>query len=161
MCGMPPKGGQAHCASSQLRVDLRPRKRQAEAKMTNWLFRYQEIARALTWAGAFAIVVLSVVPANDRPFTGTGQSFEHFLAFALLAGMFAVGYRLSLAQRLIFAFLFCGGVELLQVPLATRHARLSDFVIDLLASWFAIAIVLSSEKLVGVHRAQKDELKKW
>lgn len=110
------------------------------------------IARALTWVGALAIVVLSVVPAVDRPVTGGGQSLEHFAAFALAAGVFAIGYRLSLARQLFFALFFCGGVELLQIPLPTRHARMSDFVIDLVAAWFAIAVVVSGQKLYGVFR---------
>jgi hypothetical protein len=41
----------------------------------------------------------------------------------------------------VWAFLFCGAIELLQLPLATRHARLSDFVIDFFASCFAIVLV--------------------
>ena len=107
---------------------------------------------ALTWVGVLAIVVLSVVPAVDRPVTGGGQLFEHFTAFALVAAVFAIGYRLSLARQLFFALFFCGGVELLQLLLPTRHARMSDFVIDLVAAWFAIAVVVSGQKLCGVFR---------
>jgi hypothetical protein len=107
---------------------------------------YGELAaRALAWVGILAIITLSVVPAVDRPVTGAGQLFEHFTAFALVAGMFAIGYRLSLIQLLLLAFLFCGFVELLQVPLSTRHARISDFAIDLIASCLAIGFVVASE----------------
>jgi hypothetical protein len=118
----------------------------------SWLIdRYQTMARALAWIGVVAIVALSVVPAADSPVTGAGQSVEHFSAFALVAGMFAVGYRLSLARRLFFAILFCAGIELLQTPLPTRHARMSDFIIDVIASWVAIAVVFSSE-IITVRR---------
>jgi hypothetical protein len=47
----------------------------------------------MAWIGIFAIIVLSVVPANDRPVSGVGQGFEHFTAFALVGGAFAIGYR--------------------------------------------------------------------
>lgn len=48
----------------------------------NWLIgHYWLVARALAWIGIFAIIVLSVVPAVDRPVTGLGQWFEHFTAF--------------------------------------------------------------------------------
>ena len=121
--------------------------------MLNWFVdRYQTLARALTWAGVLALVILTVVPATDRPVTGGGRSFEHVTAFALVAAMFALGYRLSPVRRLSFSLLFCGAIELLQVPLPTRHARVSDFAIDLLASWFAIAAVLGGEKLIAAHR---------
>ena len=40
----------------------------------NWLIgHYRLVARALAWIGIFAIIVLSVVPAVDRPVTGLGQ----------------------------------------------------------------------------------------
>jgi hypothetical protein len=40
----------------------------------NWLIgHYKGVARALAWIGIFAIIVLSIVPAVDRPVTGLGQ----------------------------------------------------------------------------------------
>jgi hypothetical protein len=119
----------------------------------NWLIgHYQVAARALAWIGILAIIVLSVVPAAYRPVVGTGQSFEHFTAFALVAGVFAIGYRLPLIRLLFLAFFFCGGIELLQVPLPTRHARVSDIVIDFVGSCFAIAVVFAGDKLIDAHR---------
>jgi hypothetical protein len=106
------------------------------------------LARFLAWIGIFAIITLSVVPAVDRPVTGAGQLAEHFVAFALVAGIFAIGYRLSSIQLLSLAFVFCGFVELLQVPLPTRHARVSDFVIDFIASCLAIVLVIASERFI-------------
>ncbi len=119
----------------------------------NWLTNhYQMVARVLAWAGILAIIVLSVVPADDRPVTGTGQQFEHFTAFALVAGTFSIGYRFSPVWLLLLAFFFCGGIELVQVPLPTRHARVSDFAIDFVGSCFAIAFVFAVSKLLCAHR---------
>jgi len=98
-----------------------------------------------------AIIVLSVVPAADRPITGTGQWTEHFTAFALVAGVFAIGYNFSLARLLTYSFLFCGGIELLQVPLPTRHARVSDFVVDVVGSCFGIGFSLAGERFFGIR----------
>jgi VanZ family protein len=112
---------------------------------------YRMVARALAWLGIVAIIVLSVVPAVDRPVTGAGQWSEHFASFALVAAAFAIGYSLSPVRLLLLAFLFCGGIELLQVPLPTRHARVSDFVVDFIASCFAIGLVIATEKLLGVQ----------
>jgi VanZ family protein len=120
--------------------------------MPTWLiYRYRAIARVLTWVGASTIIILSVVPASDRPVTGGGQLFEHLTAFGLVAAMFAIAFQLSLVRRLFVAFVFCGSVELLQAPLPTRHARVSDFVIDLIASWVAIAFVHGGEMLIRVR----------
>src|SRR6266480_952452 len=116
----------------------------------NWLKAdRRSVVRGLAWFGILAVVILSVVPSSERPVTGTGQWFEHFAAFALVAGTFAMGYRLSLMRLLLLAFLFCGAIELLQVPLPTRHARLSDLVIDYLGSCFAIGLVWFGDKLIA------------
>ena len=109
-------------------------------------------ARVLSWIGIAAIVILTVVPAIDRPETVFGPRLEHLAAFALVAGAFAAGYRFSLARLLLLALVFCGGIELLQIPLPTRHARLRDFVLDLIASCIAIGLVFVAEKLVGIDR---------
>ena len=61
----------------------------------DWLInRYTVVARTLAWIGLLTIIVLSIVPANDRPVSGVGQGLEHFTAFALVGGVFAIGYAL-------------------------------------------------------------------
>jgi len=111
----------------------------------NWFLDYYRIAaRALARIGILAIIVLSVVPAVDRPVTGFGQLFEHFTAFALVGGAFAIGYRFSPTRLLLSAFSFCVGIELLQVMLPTRHARVSDFVINFVGASFAIGCVVAA-----------------
>jgi hypothetical protein len=123
------------------------------AQIVTWSHgNYRAVARVLAGVGIIAIIVISVVPAVDRPVTGTGHLCEHFTAFALVAAVFAIGCRLPLSWLLSLAFLFCGGIELLQVPLPTRHARVSDFVIDFLAASFAIGLVFVADKLIGAHR---------
>lgn len=88
------------------------------------LIHYRIVARVLPWIGIITIIVLSVVPANERPVTGAGHLAEHLAAFASVAAAFAIGYhRLSLRRLLLLAFLFCGGTELVQIPLPTRHFR--------------------------------------
>ena len=120
-----------------------------EPKTKSWLQRREVLARFLAWIGLLLIVVLSVVPAAERPVTEFKPSFEHFAAFALVGGAFALGYDLSWGRLMLLALFFCGGIELLQVPLPTRHARASDFVINFLAACFAIGFVHVSKKLVG------------
>jgi VanZ family protein len=107
------------------------------------------IVCALAWFGVFAILVFSVIPANERHVTGIGQGLEHFTAFGLVAGAFAAGYRLRLIQFLLIALLFCGAIELLQVPLPTRRARVSDFFIDFLGSCLALFLVTLGHKIIS------------
>ena len=122
----------------------------ALAHIVNLLINHHRaVTRTLAWVGILAIIVISVVPATDRPITGAGQLPEHVTAFALVAGMFAIGCRLSTIRLLALAFFFCGGVELLQVPFSTRHARVSDFVIDFVGSCVAIGFVFAADKLIS------------
>jgi VanZ family protein len=101
---------------------------------TVWVFRI------LSWFGIAAIIVLSVVPAADRPVTGAGQDLEHIVALGLTATAFTFGHRQKIIWLLLAAVFFCAGIELIQTFAPTRHARLSDFMIDSLASIAAIGI---------------------
>ena len=122
------------------------------------MYSYRIVARVLAWIGIIGIIILSVVPANERPTPGAawfgelfGHIIEHVAAFALVAGAFAIGYRFSLFRLLTLAFLYCGGIELLQIPLPTRHARVSDFLINFAASVVAITSVQAGESLRGAQ----------
>ena len=128
----------------------------------DWLIsRYTVVARTLAWIGISAIIVLSVVPANDRPVSGVGQGLEHFTAFALVGGAFAIGYRFSLIRLLVLAVFFCGGIELLQVPLPTRHARVSDFLVDLVGACWRFFVFLSRTDFLIVAASTKNKMLVW
>jgi VanZ family protein len=104
-----------------------------------WLINhYIGMARTMAWIGILAIIILSVVPAENRPVTGAGQWLEHFTTFAIVGGAFAIGYRPSLTRLMFLAVFFCAGIELLQIPLPTRDARVSDFLVDTVGACFAI-----------------------
>jgi hypothetical protein len=113
------------------------------------------ITPGLAWVRILAIVILSVVPANERPTPGAAPGFAHLTAFGLVADVFAIGYRLSLMRLLLMALLFCGGIELLQVPLPTRHPRLSDFIVDVGGAWAAMCLVATSDRLSVVERLRR------
>jgi hypothetical protein len=115
------------------------------------------VTRTLAWIGILAIIVLSVVPADDRPASGVGQGLDHFTAFALVGAAFAIGYRFSLIRLLVLAVLFCGGIELLQAPLPTRHARVGDFLVDSVGACFAILCVTITKQIWIMIATQKIE----
>jgi VanZ family protein len=96
--------------------------------------QYRRITARLTaWGLAIAIVVLSLVPPSLRPETGAPHDVEHFLIYYGAALAFALGYevRYTLLAALLVAF--SGAVELAQLLVPGRHARLSDFVVDALS----------------------------
>ena len=81
-----------------------------------------------------------MVPASDRPQTGVEHNYEHLLAFGLVGLVFALAHRwrpmLLLSSGIAFALL----VELAQVPLPTRHARIEDFLVDAFGASLGIAL---------------------
>ena len=99
------------------------------------------LARIGGWSLAAAIVVLSLVPATLRPETGLPHNFEHFAIYWATGLAFALGYALTplLASVLV---IFSGAVEILQLFVPGRHARLTDFIVDALASLIGLLTVL-------------------
>ncbi len=97
--------------------------------------------RIAGWILVTAIVVLSLVPPNLRPDSGLPHGLEHFAIFWATGVAFAVGYSfLPLLATLLVAF--SGAVEILQLFIPGRHARLSDFIVDALASVIGLMTIL-------------------
>jgi VanZ family protein len=90
-------------------------------------------ARAAAYALAAAILVLSVVPAHLRPETAVPHRLEHATIFAITGFAFGIGYRRNRSLLGVLLVIFCGLVELLQLFMPGRHARLSDFIVDALS----------------------------
>jgi VanZ family protein len=88
----------------------------------------------MAWLFLSAIVVLTVVPAGSRPATFVPHNIEHaaiFLAAGILFGTAYLGREWLLS---IGAIVFCAAIELAQLYVPGRHARLGDFVIDAAAA---------------------------
>lgn len=87
-------------------------------------------ARIIAWSLVTAIVVLSVVPPGLRPETVAPHHLEHFIIYSATGLAFGLGYDRK--HRLLAPLLvaFSGLVEIVQLFVPGRHARLGDFVID-------------------------------
>ena len=96
--------------------------------------------RALAWLLLAFLTAMTVVPAPDRPVTGLDHNFEHLVAFVSLGALFSVGYPDKLRQLMLGGIGFTLLLEMSQVPLATRHARVSDFLVDTLAVWLGLFV---------------------
>jgi VanZ family protein len=106
------------------------------------------IARGAGWILVVAITVLSVVPPTQRPVTGVASSnFEH-LAIYLATGLaFAAGYRDRLRAVTGGLLAFAALIEIIQLFVPGRHARLSDLLIDAAASCLGIAVFLFGNRI--------------
>ena len=90
----------------------------------------QSLFKCLTVVLLLAILVLSLVPAEFRPETGLPHNVEHGGIFALLGGAMVLGYRPRFWAWVTLGPLFAAVIEVLQLGVPGRHARLSDFLVD-------------------------------
>ena len=90
----------------------------------------QNIGRLVAWFALAAIVVLSLVPPGARPTTFFPHKIEHAGIFFVDGIAFGIAYRGYEWLSSIGAVIFCAGIELAQLMIPGRHARLSDFFVD-------------------------------
>ena len=97
-------------------------------------------ARLVAWLLMSSIVILSVVPPGLRPETALPHSAEHFGIFFATGAAFMFGYNRYKFQLVIGLIGFAGLVEIVQIFIPGRHARLSDFIVDAAALPLGMAI---------------------
>jgi VanZ family protein len=78
----------------------------------------------------FAIAVVSLVPPGLRPETGVPHKLEHAAIFLIAGFALGVGYSNGLLRCLLGLALFTVAMELAQLWIPGRHARLLDLIID-------------------------------
>lgn len=88
------------------------------------------VARIIAWLLLIAIVALTFVPPGLRPVSGLPHNVEHLAIFLLMGAAFGLAYQGHAHSLGLMAILFAAVLELSQVFIPGRHARLSDFVIN-------------------------------
>lgn len=96
--------------------------------------------RIAAWLLILAIIVLSLVPSWLRPETDVPHNLEHFSIFFATGVAFGVGYSRSPNLVMVMLMIFAGAIELAQIVVPSRHARLSDFIVDALAACIGAAV---------------------
>ena len=91
------------------------------------------------WLLLVTIVVLSVVPPEDRPVTPAPHDFEHVAIFVATGLAFGLGYSRHLVQILAL-MVFSAAIEIIQLGIPGRHARVSDFVVDAVSVSIGVGI---------------------
>ena len=120
------------------------------------------MSRLFAWSLLLAVATLTFVPPRWRPVTGFGHDFEHVAMFVLLGGAFGLAYRRHLHVIGVALVVCAGALELLQIPIPGRHARLSDFVVNALGAvlgvWLSrrVARPVAAEATPALGRARAD-----
>jgi VanZ family protein len=107
-------------------------------------------ARLAGWLLLAVIAFFSLSPASLRPVTPVGHSSEHFLVHILLGVAFGIGYAKRIWLQSLGLVALIGAIELAQIFVPGRHARLSDFLIDAGATCLGIGLVWIFRDLAGI-----------
>jgi VanZ family protein len=94
--------------------------------------------RFVAWTLAILIVILSIVPPGLRPETMVPHDLEHAGIFLITGLAFGLAYDHPKGWLPIYMVAFSAAVELVQLFVPGRHARVSDFVIDAAAICFGL-----------------------
>jgi VanZ family protein len=111
--------------------------------------------RAVAWSLLTGIVVMTVVPPGLRVVTGAPHAVEHTVIFLATGVAFGLAYELRLSVICATAIVFCASLEILQLAIPGRHARVSDFFVDFLSACMGIAIAWTVRRLSEANRADE------
>lgn len=98
------------------------------------------VLRICAWLLAAAVTFATLGPPRYRPHADLGHDGEHALAFVLVGLAFALAYPKHRRLAATIAIVAIGILELLQLLVPGRHARLEDFIVDALAASVGFAI---------------------
>src|SRR5712671_4686171 len=98
------------------------------------------ILRVIAWLLTAAVTFATLGPAWLRPHSELGQDGEHALAFILVGLAFGLAYPRRRLLTAVIAVAMIGTLEILQLWMPGRHARLEDFVVDAAAACAGLAI---------------------
>jgi VanZ family protein len=103
--------------------------------------------RTVAWSLLISIVVMTVVPPTLRVVTGAPHAVEHAGIFLITGVAFGLAYDLRISVICAAVVVFCAFLELVQLAVPGRHARISDFLIDAVAACMGIAIAWTVRRL--------------
>jgi VanZ family protein len=78
---------------------------------------------------ALTILALSVVPPGLRP-VAASQNVEHLLVYMAFGGLFGLSFPGRYRLQVLVAVAFAAAIEVIQIGVPGRHARISDLVVD-------------------------------
>ena len=113
------------------------------------------LLKPIAWILAAAVAFATLGPATYRPHSDLGQDGEHALAFVLVGLAFGLAYGRNRLVTTAISVILIGVLEILQLWVPGRHARLEDFVVDALAA--AVGLALAAALDWTVRRTQSIE----
>lgn len=98
------------------------------------------ILQILAWLLTLATTFATVGPPRFRPETDLPHDFEHALAFIVVGMAFGAAYPRHRGLVVPISVVVIGLIEVAQLWAPGRHARLEDFIVNVLTFWAGLAV---------------------
>jgi VanZ family protein len=105
-----------------------------------------KIWRPLAWLAAAALTFVTLSPPSLRPLTAVPHDFEHLVAFGITGALFAAAYPRHRGRLIVLALAAVALLELAQIAVPGRHARMIDFMTDFAGTAAGIVIVAALQQ---------------
>jgi hypothetical protein len=119
------------------------------------LISRKPLMRLAGWIGFGLILIISLVPGNERPHTGAPGQMEHFTAYLMTAAAYGYGC-LRLRERLTWLALLSAAsalFEVIQLVVPGRTGQVIDWAASSLGAcvgtvlgWFAWTVISQTVK---------------
>lgn len=101
----------------------------------------KRLSRIGAWLAVLTIIVLSVVPGGARPDILGNDYAEHFTAYFVAGGLFALGYQLSILSSGALLAISAGSLELVQLWIPGRIASAGDVAAGAIGAWLGLLVI--------------------
>lgn len=108
-------------------------------------------AQSLAWLTLGAIVFITVCPIGLRPSDVFPVDVDRALASGLLAAIFVIAYPRHWLRIGVAMVVCAGGIELLQLLSATRHARFEDAAVKAAGAVLGVTLALAVNAMRSRH----------
>jgi VanZ family protein len=110
--------------------------------------RFVQTWRAMGLACVVALIVLSLLPGNERPHTGSPGQLEHTVAYFGTAAFLALGFRTT-TDRVTAILLLIGlaaVLEVIQLVIPGRYSQIIDWLASSLGAGAGVLAVVLMER---------------
>jgi VanZ family protein len=112
--------------------------------------------RAGGWTCVAIIVVLSLVPGNERPYTGLPGQIGHIIAYCGAASLLGLRYPTAKARFGMVAMLalIAAVLEVAQLWVPGRHSQFIDFATSTAGACLGMLAVAVVDRLAVTHASR-------
>jgi VanZ family protein len=103
------------------------------------------LLKLIAWGLAAAVTFVTLGPAQFRPHAPFGHDGEHAFAFLLVGVAFGFAYAHRRTFVATVSVVMIALLEVLQLWVPGRHARVEDFVVDAMAACLGLTIAAGLE----------------